>query len=140
MNPLFATVVRGLRARALLSAGSVLLTALAIGSAVLGPVFQQAVTNSYLVSRLNDAPNELTGLTWRFQPAGSTTDVADRRRTRRAGRHPADRRPVPAAPVGRRERPDARARRRPGAGARPRTAPAPTSTSRGAARPSRARS
>ncbi|NYD40085.1 FtsX-like permease family protein [Nocardioides panaciterrulae] len=76
MNPLFATVARGLRARALLSAGSVLLTALAIGSAVLGPVFQEAVTNSYLVTRLNDAPNELTGLTWRYQPEGPTVDVA----------------------------------------------------------------
>ena len=38
---LVGTVLRGLRARALLSAGSVLLTALAIGSAVLGPIFQR---------------------------------------------------------------------------------------------------
>ncbi len=68
MRTLLATVVRGLRARALLSAGSVLLTALAIGSAVLGPIFQVAVTNSYLVTRLDEAPNELTGLSWRFQP------------------------------------------------------------------------
>ena len=37
---MLGTVLRGLRARALLSAGSVLLTALAIGSAVLGPIFQ----------------------------------------------------------------------------------------------------
>ena len=65
---LVGTVLRGLRARALLSAGSVLLTALAIGSAVLGPIFQQAVTNSYLVTRLDEAPNNLTGLTWRFRP------------------------------------------------------------------------
>ena len=65
---LLGTVLRGLRARALLSAGSVLLTALAIGSAVLGPIFQEAVTNSYLVTRLDEAPNNLTGLTWRFRP------------------------------------------------------------------------
>jgi len=75
MRTLLATVLRGLRARVLLSAGSVLLTALAIGSAVLGPVFQDAVTNSYLISRLNDAPNELTGLTWRFQPDSQVTDT-----------------------------------------------------------------
>src|SRR6478672_4060039 len=68
MRTLLATVVRGLRSRALLSAGSVLLTALAIGSAVLGPIFQVAVTNSYLVSRLAEAPNQLTGLSWDFRP------------------------------------------------------------------------
>ena len=66
-----ATVLRGLRSRALLSAGSVLLTALALGSAVLGPIFQVAVTNSYLVTRLADAPNPLTGLSWEFTPDGA---------------------------------------------------------------------
>ncbi len=79
---MFATVLRGLRARALLSAGSVLLTALAIGSAVLGPVYQEAVTNSYLVTRLNEAPNNLTGLSWRFTPdpaLGERADVGVRR-------------------------------------------------------------
>ncbi|MCW2796345.1 FtsX-like permease family protein [Nocardioides sp.] len=65
---MFGTVLRGLRSRALLSAGSVLLTALAIGSAVLAPIFQLAVTNSYLVTRLDEAPNKLTALTWRFSP------------------------------------------------------------------------
>src|SRR5689334_8669661 len=71
---LLATILRGLRSRALLSAGSVLLIALAIGSAVLGPIFQVAVTNSYLVSRLNDAPNVLTGLSWVMHP---DQDIAD---------------------------------------------------------------
>ena len=84
MRTLLATVVRGLRARALLSAGSVLLTALAIGSAVLGPIFQVAVTNSYLVTRLDEAPNELTGLSWRFQP-GSQLDHDVDQAVRRAG-------------------------------------------------------
>ena len=46
MTQLLGAILRGLRARALLSAGSVLLTALAIGSAVLGPVFSEAVTHS----------------------------------------------------------------------------------------------
>lgn len=67
---LLGTVLRGLRSRALLSAGSILLTALAIGSALLGPVYQVAVTGSYLVTRLDDAPNNQTGLSWRFEPAG----------------------------------------------------------------------
>lgn len=80
------TVLRGLRARALLSAGSVLLTSLAIGSAVLGPIFQEAVTNSYLVTRLNEAPNQLTGLSWVYQPAGGTASdpVAAQARARAA--------------------------------------------------------
>ena len=72
MRTLVATVVRGLRARLLLSVGSVLLVALAVGSAVLGPVFQVAVTNSYLVTRLAEAPNALTGLSWVHTPAPGT--------------------------------------------------------------------
>ena len=61
-----------------------LLTALAIGSAVLGPIFQVAVTNSYLVTRLDEAPNELTGLSWRFQPDRQLTGAVDQA-VRRAG-------------------------------------------------------
>jgi hypothetical protein len=74
---MLATVLRGLRSRALLSAGSELLTALAVGSAVLGPIFQSAVTNSYLVTRLNEAPNNLTGLSWVFQPDGPRATATD---------------------------------------------------------------
>ncbi len=62
-------VLRGIRSRALLSAGSILLIALAIGSAVLGPVFQVAVTNSYVVTRLNDALPRSTGLSRLLEPA-----------------------------------------------------------------------
>ncbi|MDN4172331.1 hypothetical protein QWY28_05210 [Nocardioides sp. SOB77] len=76
MSTLLATVLRGLRARALLSAGSVLLLALAIGSAVLGPVFQSAVTSSYLVTRLDEAPNRLTGLSWVYEPGAAAPSVA----------------------------------------------------------------
>ena len=65
---LLLTVLRGLRSRALLSVGTVMLTALAVGAAVLGPVFAEAVTNSFLISRLGDAPNPLTGVSWRFSP------------------------------------------------------------------------
>ncbi len=79
MTHLLGAIVRGLRSRALLSAGSVLLTALAIGSAVLGPVFSEAVTNSYVVTRLQETPGGLTGLSRVFTPeSGSTLEQAER--------------------------------------------------------------
>ncbi len=79
MIQLFGAIVRGLRSRALLSAGSVLLTALAIGSAVLGPVFSEAVTNSYVVTRLQETPPGLTGLSRVFTPdSGSSLEQAER--------------------------------------------------------------
>ena len=78
MIQLFGAIVRGLRSRALLSAGSVLLTALAIGSAVLGPVFSAAVTNSYVVTRLQETAPGLTGLSRVFTPdAGSSLEEAE---------------------------------------------------------------
>ncbi|NYE36439.1 hypothetical protein F4692_001572 [Nocardioides cavernae] len=66
---MLGAILRGLRARALLSAGSVLLTALAVASAVLGPIFAEAVTNSYVVTRLREAPPALTGLSRVFTPS-----------------------------------------------------------------------
>ena len=78
MIQLLGAIVRGLRSRALLSAGSVLLTALAIGSAVLGPVFSEAVTNSYVVTRLQETAPGLTGLSRVFTPdSGSSLDQAE---------------------------------------------------------------
>lgn len=74
MGALFAMVWRGVRARGLLTAGSVVLAALAIGSAVLGPIFATASTNSFLVTRLDEAPNTLTGLSWQLTPS---LDVPD---------------------------------------------------------------
>lgn len=72
------TILRGLRARALLSVGSVLLTALALGSAVLGPSFQVAVTNSYAITRLAQAPVAATGISrvWTPDSAGDPTAAA----------------------------------------------------------------
>lgn len=79
MIQLLGAIVRGLRARALLSAGSVLLTALAIGSAVLGPVFSEAVTNSYVVTRLQETAPGLTGLSRVFTPdEGTALEQAER--------------------------------------------------------------
>ncbi|MCK5929581.1 MAG: hypothetical protein KAG80_15400, partial [Nocardioides sp.] len=74
---LLSTVLRGLRSRLLLSIGSVVLTALAVGSAVLGPAFQSAVTGSFLVSRLAEAPNNLTGLSWVWTPDGGAASDLD---------------------------------------------------------------
>ncbi|UMG92405.1 hypothetical protein [Nocardioides sp. TF02-7] len=45
----------GLRSRALLSAGTLLLLVVAVGSAVLGPAFTAAVGDSYAVTRLAEA-------------------------------------------------------------------------------------
>lgn len=73
MSALLATVVRGMRARGLLTLGSLVLAALAIGSAVLGPVFATASARSYVVTRLSEAPNIFSGLTWEFTP---TADLA----------------------------------------------------------------
>jgi putative ABC transport system permease protein len=81
---LLGTVLRGLRSRALLTSGSVLLTALAIGAAVLGPIFQIAVTNSFFITRLEEAPNPLTGLTWIYRPAVAYDGTAAAARTRAA--------------------------------------------------------
>jgi hypothetical protein len=72
MTQLLGTIVRGLRSRALLSVGSVVLAALALGSAVLGPIFSEAVTNSYVVTRLQEAPAASTGLARVFIPDGPT--------------------------------------------------------------------
>jgi hypothetical protein len=41
---------------------------LALGSAVLGPSFSVAVTNSLIITRLDEAPNQLTGLSWEYRP------------------------------------------------------------------------
>jgi len=72
MNQLLGTILRGVRSRALLSVGSVVLATLALGSAVLGPIFSEAVTNSYVVTRLQEAPAASTGLARVFIPDGPT--------------------------------------------------------------------
>ncbi|PUA81284.1 FtsX-like permease family protein [Nocardioides currus] len=71
MTSLLGTILRGLRSRALLSVGSVVLAAMALGSAVLGPIFAEAVTNSYVVTRLQEAPAASTGLARTFTPDGA---------------------------------------------------------------------
>lgn len=82
--PVVAALLRGLRARAVLSVGSVLLTALAIGSAVLGPSFSSAVTSSYLLTRLDQAPVSGTGLTFGYAPPVATAGPLAAERAARA--------------------------------------------------------
>lgn len=74
------TVQRGIRHRALLSVGAVTLLGLAVGSAVLGPTFADAVVRSYLVTRLADTPTADSSLVWTFTPDGSTSP-SDQMRT-----------------------------------------------------------
>ena len=61
-------VLGGMRSRSLLSVGVLVLTALALGSAVLGPTFTRAATSSYLVTRVGEAAPAATGLTWTLEP------------------------------------------------------------------------
>lgn len=63
----------GLRSRALLSAGTLVLLVVAVSSAVVGPAFTVAVGNNYAITRLAEEPNPTTGRTWEFQPTGRTT-------------------------------------------------------------------
>jgi putative ABC transport system permease protein len=74
---LLATSLRGLRARWVLSLGSLLLTVIAICSAVVGPSYQQNAANSFVISQLRAQPLVNTGLTYDYHPTASeTTDQA----------------------------------------------------------------
>lgn len=66
--------LRGLRSRALLSFGSVLLAAIAVGAAVVGPMYQSGSASSYLVTRLRAEPNFLTGEVFDFTPSSLGPD------------------------------------------------------------------
>jgi putative ABC transport system permease protein len=74
---LLATSLRGLRARWVLSLGSVLLTTIAIASAVVGPSYQGTAANSFVISQLAAQPLINTGLTFDYVPSrGQTIDDA----------------------------------------------------------------
>ncbi len=66
---LLATCLRGLRARWVLSIGSLLLTVIAIGSAVVGPSYQQNAADSFVIAQLRAQPWINTGLTYDYSPA-----------------------------------------------------------------------
>ncbi len=71
LTTLLGAVVRGLRARASLTAGSIVLAAVAIASAVLGPAYQSASSQSFLVARLNEAPPVSSGVSVTYEPTGA---------------------------------------------------------------------
>ncbi len=71
----FLTVLRGLRSRALLSLTSLAMMVLAVAGAVLGPMFQQAATDSYTLTRLDEAADPVTALSWQATSDGA--DLAD---------------------------------------------------------------
>jgi putative ABC transport system permease protein len=74
---LLGTSLRGLRARWVLSVGSLLLTVIAIGSAVVGPSYQQNAANSFVVAQLRAQPSIATGLTYDYKPSsGEDIDAA----------------------------------------------------------------
>jgi hypothetical protein len=74
---LLATSLRGLRARWVLSLGSLLLTVIAIASAVVGPSYQQNAANSFVIAQLRAQPNINTALTYDYTPAaGENVDAA----------------------------------------------------------------
>lgn len=65
---LVGTGLRGLRSRLLLSLGSILLAAISVGAAVVGPAYQSGAAASYLVTRLRSEPNFITGLQFTYAP------------------------------------------------------------------------
>lgn len=77
--------LRGLRARWLLSVGSIVLIAVSVAGAVLGPMYQSASTASYIVTRLQDAPNLNTGVTLRHRAAPNETPTQALHRAARIG-------------------------------------------------------
>lgn len=76
---LVATGLRGMRSRSLLTAGSLLLTAIAVAAAVVGPTYQSAAAASFLVTSLRDQPDTVTGFTLDYSPHApvSSTQAAD---------------------------------------------------------------
>ena len=81
----FAVSVRGLRSRAVLTLGVILLATICVAAAVVGPMYLRAATNSLLVNRVDAAPPAAAGLTWQFEPSTddpneamqAAVDVAD---------------------------------------------------------------
>jgi hypothetical protein len=85
---LLGTSLRGLRARWVLSLGSLLLTVIAIASAVVGPSYQANAANSFVIAQLRAQPLINTGLTYDYRPAGEdeTIDAATVRALDETGR------------------------------------------------------
>ena len=75
MWSLLGTGLRGLRSRLLLTLGSVLLAAISVGAAVVGPMYQSGAAASYLVTKLQSEPSFLTGVVFDYQPTLTPEDT-----------------------------------------------------------------
>ena len=64
---LVATSLRGVASRTMLSLGSLLLTVIAIASAVVGPSYQLNAANSFVIAQLRAEPLINTGLTYDYR-------------------------------------------------------------------------
>jgi putative ABC transport system permease protein len=74
---LLATSLRGMASRTVLSLGSLLLTVIAIASAVVGPSYQLTAADSFVIEQLAAQPTISTGLTYDYHPAsGESADDA----------------------------------------------------------------
>jgi hypothetical protein len=73
MGWLLATSLRGLASRSVLSLGSLLLTVIAIASAVVGPSYQLNAANSFVIAQLAAQPPINTGLTYDYRHGDSET-------------------------------------------------------------------
>lgn len=80
-----AAVLRGLRSRVALTIGSLLLTSVAVASAVLGPAYQSAATRSFLVARLSEASPTSTGVTISYRPTAAEDVAAATTAAKRGG-------------------------------------------------------
>ncbi len=87
---LLATGLRGMRARRLLTVGSVLVAALAIAAAVVGPMYQSASAASFVVTKLRAEPDYITGVTLDYtrQSRLGSADVYAQARSAVAGTAP----------------------------------------------------
>lgn len=65
---LLGTGMRGLRSRLLLTVGSILLAAIAVSAAVVGPMYQTGAASSYLVTKLQSQPESMTGVVFDYTP------------------------------------------------------------------------
>ena len=78
--------LRGLVARRVLTAGSLLLTVIAVASAVVGPIYQRAAAQSFMVTKLASELDVFTGTSFVYQPAAGTAPA----RALRHATHQAD--------------------------------------------------
>ena len=77
--------LRGLRARWVLTAGSLLLTVIAVASAVVGPIYQRAAAQSFMVTKLASEEDLFTGTSFLYEaPAGTAPAQSVRHATHEA--------------------------------------------------------